>query len=444
MANKKGINVYEFLLSIEDWHKIISTKLKTSKFKILRTSIGPLSEEQLGFMGDHLKLNATVHLHEEKKKLDLQFFAKSLPQKNQTFYKYVEEIGAFVKETGFFSKILLDLNKYVIKDEADGVDGFSWTCECYFTRPDIVVLEDLTVSGFKQTVYRKPLDYNHCVLMLKTLAHFHASTIIYEEKEPKTSNVGKACSLLDKYKDIFFETEWVTTEGHPGNKFLKSSVKGMEAIVEYLPNFGRNHENFKLIHEKAPEVSKMMCEVVKPSAKFRNVVCQGDLTTNNLFFRYGDDAETPIEAKIIDFQILRYNPPASEVCWFLHLVTRRDFREKHLEEFLSIYYECFSSILKRHKLDPEQLLPWSEFKESYEVYKNAGRLASAMYFQQSMMAGDYTAKVFSDPHHMAMFNTIDKSKYMIECYQDDPVFRERNTEAIEEFIENCVLKDWKF
>lgn len=447
MANKeKKTNIYESLLSREEWIKIVAKKIKTNKFDILKTSIGPLSEDQLGFMGDHLKLTATVKLHEGKKELDLLFFAKSLPQKNKAFREYVDTIGAFVKETGFFADLIYDLNKYVIKQKTDceEVDTNTWTCDCYFSRPDIIVLEDLTAIGFKQIEDRKPLDYDHCIVVLKTLADFHASSIIYEEKQSKITKNEKAQKIIDKYSNILFETEWVTTEGHPGNKFLNASIKGMETIVKYLPNYGENYENFKLIQEKVSHVSKLMCEVVKPSKRFRNVLCQGDLTINNIFFKYKDDGETPIEAKIIDFQVMRYNPPASEILWFLHLVTRKDFREKHLDEFLSVYYQYFSSELKRNKLNAEQILPWAEFKESADVYRNAARMAAAMYFQQSMMAPDYTKHIFSDPHHMSTFNTVDKSKYMVECFHNDPVFRERNTEAIEEFVEHCVLTEWKF
>ncbi|KAJ9589451.1 hypothetical protein L9F63_017354 [Diploptera punctata] len=333
MASKgKKTNIYESLLSREDWTKIIAKKIKTNDFDIIKTSIGPLSEEQLGFMGDHLKLTATVKLHEEKKELNLNFFSKALPQTNATFREYVDTIGAFVKETGFFADLLPDLNKYIIKKNADiEDDGNTWTCKCYFSRPDIIVLEDLTAIGFKQVEDRQALDYDHCIAVLKVLADYHASSIILEEKQTKAMNAKKTYTIFDKYSNILFETEWVTTEGHPGNKFLNSSVKGMETIVKYLPNYGKNYENFKLIQEKVTDVSKMMCDVVKPSKKYRNVLCQGDLTVNNIFFKYKDDGKTPVEARIIDFQVMRYNPPSSEVLWFLHLVTRKDFRDKHVD-----------------------------------------------------------------------------------------------------------------
>lgn len=53
-------NVYADLLSREEWCDIIAKKLEASDFYLLETNIGPLSEDQMGFMGDHLKLQATV------------------------------------------------------------------------------------------------------------------------------------------------------------------------------------------------------------------------------------------------------------------------------------------------------------------------------------------------------------------------------------------------
>jgi Domain of unknown function (DUF227). len=169
----------------------------------LKRSIGPLSEDQVGFMGDHLRLSASVRLNEEKKILHLPFFAKVIPQKNEAFKEYVDTIGAFVKETGFFANLISDLNKYIVKNTVDKGDRNVWTCKHYYIRPDIIVLEDLTAIGFKQIEDRKPLDYEHCVVLLKALAHFHASSIIYEEYQNKTLNHR----IIDKYKNILFETE---------------------------------------------------------------------------------------------------------------------------------------------------------------------------------------------------------------------------------------------
>jgi len=242
-------NVYADLLSREEWCDIIAKKLQTSGFYLLETKIGLLSEDQMGFMGDHLKLQATVLLHEGNQKQKLEFFAKSVPMKNEVFQEYVETIQAFKKETGFFSNLLPNLKKYVIKSkqtlEDDGDSSAnSWTCECYLSKPNIIVLEDLTAIGFQHTDSRSPMDYDHCILMLQTLARFHAASLILEERKPKISTSGKPCQIIDIYPDIFFETEWVTTEGHPGNRYMKASLKGMMSMLEYLPNYGRNYEGY--------------------------------------------------------------------------------------------------------------------------------------------------------------------------------------------------------
>ncbi|XP_069691471.1 uncharacterized protein [Periplaneta americana] len=440
---EKGNNIYEELIFKEEWCDIIKKKVKTSKFDLKNVSIGPLSEDQVGFMGDHLKLTASIRLQDGNQK-KLQFFAKSKPMHNDAFREYVDTIKAFEKEIGFFANMLTDLNKYIIQSKEvleegdDASDTCFWTCECYLAKPDIIVLEDLFAAGYQHTAGRDPMDLDHCNLMLETLGIFHAASIIFEEKQPRTSACGKVTQIIDIYKDILFETEWVTTEGHPGNKYMKASIKGMVSMLEYLPNYGKNHENFKMIREKLPKTLEQMCEYVKPSTKYRNVICHGDLWINNVFFRYNNNKK-PIKAKIVDFQLIRYNPPASEVMWFLHLVTRKDFRDANLDSFLTTYYKSFSTELRRHHLDPEQLLSWSEFKESCDYYRNAGRTAAALYFQQCMVTGDYLKTVFSHPDSMTMFQIVDKSKYMIECYNNDPVFRERNTEVVEELIEHCIV-----
>jgi hypothetical protein len=442
MESCEGNNVYVTLLSRQEWCDIIAKKLQTSEFDLIKTNIAPLSEDQMGFMGDHLKLNASVLILEGNQKQNLQYFAKSVPIQNKVFQEYVNTIQAFKKKTGFFSNLLPDLKKYIIQrkevvENEDNSSAHFWTCDCYLSKPEIIVLEDLVALGFEHTDSRCPMEYDHCILVLQTLARFHAASVIVEEKQPKTTSYWKPCQIIDTYQDIFCETEWVITEGHPGNKFMKASIKGMVSMLEHLPKYGRNYENFIFIREKLPQTLEQMYEFVKPSEKFRNVVCHGDLWVNNIFFQY--EKNKPTEVRFVVFQLIRYNPPASEVMWFLHLVTRKDFREMNMDVFLTTYYQCFSSELHRHHLDPDQLLSWYEFSESCDFYRNAGRMEAALYFQQCMMTGEYLKTIFSDPDHMTMFQVTDKSKYLIECYHNDPVFRDRNVEVVEELIEYCIL-----
>lgn len=438
MAINEACDKYKKVLSEDEWRQIVTKKLQTTNFKIVQTSISPLSEDQVGFMGDHLKLEASVEITDQKdgsiRKEDLHFFGKTVPVGNQAFKDYVDGTRSFCKEFYFFSSLISDLKNYYVNNGQQS----SWTCECYLARLDMVVLENLVVQGYQQHDTRSAMDYDHCVIVLKTLASFHAASVIFEENQSKTFS-GSTRKLTDIYPDIFFETEWVTTEGHPGNGLLVSTIRAALNFLKYLPGYENNSEKFKIVREKLPEMLMNLCEYVKPSRIYRNVLTHGDPWTSNMFFRYETD-NVPVEARFVDFQLYRYNPPAADVMCFLCLVTTREFRETNLERLLTTYYENFSAELRRHGLDPDQLeLSWSEFKASCDFYIKVGRVTAAVYKQQTAMKGDVLKTVFSNPQDMHMFMRVDKTKYVIDNILSDPYYRDENVNAMEELIERCIL-----
>lgn len=448
-------SVYNNLISSEECYAIIKKQLHSSQFDLLQMNIDRIREDKMGIFGDHLKLCAAILLHNRNgtpsRHLDLRFFIKTLPNHSSAHNNFVTDMLAFKKEAEFYSSLLCDLKKEQIKskDVSEGyyknfftgkTNSHSWTCECYLDKPNLIVLEDLSLYGFRTRECRIPLDYEHCVLVLHTLARFHASSVIFEELRLKTSNI-KVNQINEKYPGLFYETLWSVDKHHPGYKLLVASIEAMLCLLEFLPKYGQNSEYFYIIKEKLPQTLKSIHKLVQPSEVYRNVVCHGDLTTGNIMFRYARGGTIPVEARLVDFQLLRYNPPAHDVMCFLHLATTRGFRETNMDNFLATYYQSFSTELLRHDLDAGKLLPWSQFKQSCSHYGNVGRISAALYFQQILLKPEILKEIFTDPEHMVTYMTVNKSKELIDNYLGDPIYRIRNTEAIEEMIECCILNN---
>ena len=53
-----------------------------------------------------------------------------------------------------------------------------------FSRNGVLVMEDLSASGFKMLDRMTGLDLHHSLLVMRTLAKFHASSVIAYEEEP--------------------------------------------------------------------------------------------------------------------------------------------------------------------------------------------------------------------------------------------------------------------
>jgi len=56
-----------------------------------------------------------------------------------------------------------------------------------------------------------------------------------------------------------------------------------------------------------------------------------------------DKDKTALDMRFIDFQIVRYGPPTSDLVYFLYTASGKDFREKHELDILKAYVEAFNA-----------------------------------------------------------------------------------------------------
>jgi hypothetical protein len=62
---------------------------------------------------------------------------------------------------------------------------------------------------------------------------------------------------------------------------------------------------------------------------------------------YASQNGKPIELRLLDFQIIRYASPVLDVVHYLFTTTTKELRDRHLNEFLDVYYETLSGFIKR-------------------------------------------------------------------------------------------------
>jgi hypothetical protein len=69
------------------------------------------------------------------------------------------------------------------------------TPKCIYACKTFLVLEDLSATGFKMGERRKGLDLDHCLLVMRTLARFHAASVVLHEQDPDS---------MKEYDNSFF------------------------------------------------------------------------------------------------------------------------------------------------------------------------------------------------------------------------------------------------
>ncbi|XP_067007732.2 uncharacterized protein [Anabrus simplex] len=409
------------VLTDEEWSSAVQKKLGTNDFKILEVSVSGLGEDIGGFLGEHLKVKVTVVT--QSKQQQLAFFAKRIPNSNDTSHnELINSSKGFPKETGVFSRL------FSLYPECNQ----PWGPRCYFVRPDVIVLEDLMEQKFRLVGRRSFLDYSHCELVLRALAAFHAGSIIIEENNQHKLN--------ELYPDLLFENLFVDDNNFKTNLWFHSAVETVVSSVRLLRKYKRNTDISKINLEKLKKFLYQMYELIKPSKKYRNVVTHGDLWINNLLFKYDDDDdETPVDLRLVDYQLVRYTPPAVDIMSFLHLDTTQDFRRVNEKKLLSLYHTSLGEELARHGYQVEDFLPWSEFEETCEVYKALGCIIAPCYHHFST----FTEEVLKD--HMAQdgFNEFffgNRCELVEKCCDEDDFYRKRVITDLEELIEFVNIK----
>ncbi|XP_066998233.1 uncharacterized protein [Anabrus simplex] len=411
------------LLSPGEVFTIVSRRLDSENIKVEEVVFAPIGSGMTGFMGDHLRIQVVVKETRLGQRYELQFFSKSLPTTSQEHIDYVLSFGAYEKEVVAYSSILPELRECL-------ATRARWSCDCFLTRPDLIVLENISHQGFQLHDSLKCMDNAHITLVLSSLARLHAASLIFEERHSK---------IDDAFKEVMFENLFSATEGSSSYNWFMTGINTAVHLTKYLEKFSDNAKLLSVIKKELPDICKLMWEFVKPSKKFRNVLCHGDLWNNNIMFRY--ENERPVELRFIDFQMYRYIPPVAEILFFLHMTTRRAYREAHLEDFLALYYETLTHELHLQGYESEQLLPLTEIRESLEAYRNMGRIIGVILNQMCLMDPEIIAPYATSLGKFRKVLEQDRRQEVDENFQRRPIYRDRLVEALEELIEFTILKN---
>lgn len=403
----------------QDLDDAITKKFGTKNFLILDYKVEPLVN-RIGLLGDHAYLTV-VFLNTEGEKETTTFFMKFFP-KLKAVAKFAEGVGAFKKE--IFVYELLDEFKSFGIDLASAVVPM-----CYFAKYNkYLFLENLSEEGYIIPDKHKFLDYETISGVLQGLAKFHASSILYEEKHGK--------NLFDHHQDNFEESFFNDKEDFINKRGVDASIKGILKSIEIF-DFPTHLRSGKAFKEVAEEVCYKIYELVKPSKKYRNVLCHGDLWATNILLKYEEQTNKFLGCKFVDFQCGRYVPPSQDVLAFLYLTTSRDFRKEHLYELLGMYYSCLERHLKMSSIDSGSILPFEQFLESCDEQKVFAIIQTAIFFPLVLIEVESIEQYFSnvDLNDKALFE--DRS-YLVLAHKDkDEMYCTRVKESIEDLLEYC-------
>ncbi|CAL1685246.1 unnamed protein product [Lasius platythorax] len=224
--------------------------------------------------------------------------------------------------------------------------------------PNLLVIEDLAPLGFRIACRQAGLDIPHCILAIRGLARFHATSVAVCEKEPNQKQM---------YSRGIFNSE------HPP-EMSEFFIQGVKHLAEEMANW----PELKKYSEKVAKLTDRIYQIGIEASKFSeddfNVINHGDCWVNNMMFKYNDDGK-PIGHIFVDFQLCVYTSPAVDLLYFLNTSSFPDAIENNKDILFNEYLSTLSETMRQ--LDCKTQPPaMEELKASMKRRAACGMIAT--------------------------------------------------------------------
>lgn len=245
------------------------------------------------------------------------------------------EVSQLIHDNNIFHReaVMFQENVFQMNEILKGIDDFeSFSAHCYMSTDDptqILVLEDLTKSGFILAKRHQGLDLPHCLLVMKTIAKFHAASVILHDKNPSPMKLFYTNSMFsEESKKIM-------------NNFLISGIKAVSDKLKEWPEF--SCEISGKLEILSQDLFEKLSELVKPKPDHFNVLIHGDLWVNNMMFKYSEGEVDNM--KLLDLQMSSISSPALDLLYFLETSANETVYLSHMNDLILEYHSTLTETL---------------------------------------------------------------------------------------------------
>lgn len=310
------------------------------------------------------------------------------------------------------------------------LDPNPWCVKAYVYTDSMVVMPDLSVEGYVPRHFLDTLDYEHILVTTTSIARFHAAYVNYETQ--KSKDLKRPYRISQEYDHIlteptFCDSTWIRACSKLSTNFLKTFST-------------KPYHNLPDLESKLTKLYIDACDSLTEYEDTVNVLIHKDLWINNIMFKY--ENKVPINAVLVDYQLLRYAPPAFDLMIFLYYITEKHFRQAYEKDIFDYYYKIFvknlndGSIERLEKLgyDKESFLKWCERARMFAIVEAVG---CTPYVLMDPTTAEAT---FDDPATYEKYLNEDRSEPVIAHALKCETYKTRILEVTEEFVETYVLK----
>ncbi|KPI95801.1 hypothetical protein RR46_11514 [Papilio xuthus] len=406
-------------------HQIISKYLgerRAGGWQVIACDRQPASAGLAGFLGDHSRV--TLHVKSDGLVKKIRLFVKTMPASNAPKAQFIDTNCYFKREA-----VALRL-----AEEMRGAEGPTpWTVRAYLCNERMVVMPDMAAQGYRTLHYCETLSLPHALLAAAALARFHAAFANYTAA--RTARDQSPYNFLQEYGNImteptFCDSPWLRAAAKLSDNLLKTFSNKFK---QYPPNF----------EQRLAQRYLEACNTLAEHEGTLNVMLHKDMWVNNIMYKY--EGDMPTNALLIDFQCLRYGPPAFDLMVFLYLTTEREFRERHEGEIIRHYFTVFSENLdektklglKVLKYDMEELVRWCEKSRMFGMFMALG------IFPYVLMEPLAAQQTFDEAATFLRYCNEDRSGPVLAHCRRDPDYLRRQLHLTEEFVERYLIQNTK-
>lgn len=406
----------------EDVYHAVKIKLSSSDFDLLHYSLRRLTQNN-GHLGDYFHLEVTIK-HQETVEV-FKMFAKILNNTTDAFTDLIEK-GLGKKEKFFYITLCGLFSEYGLSDLMD------FAPNCYMSGLKGIILDDLISLGYTSPKPDITLKVDGLRIILGKLAKFHAGTFIIEELLSR--KLGREVRLGEEYSG-FLEEALIVTDGSIGD-FMFNRFQSIFILLDKVPELAQEvNLTREEIKTRLTNVRQSLFKKVRTSKTIRNVINHGDMYVSNMLFKFGAD-ESVLDGILVDFQILRYMPPAYEVQFFINICSSKEDKDKYQQLLIEEYYDNICGHLRKFDINPEEIYSRKNYAVDLQNTKSAAML----------MAFCYAVLLCADPEFREEFMHVEeKMKYYLEYHQEEyfdiawkwESYRNRMTGIVQDLLD-CV------
>lgn len=236
----------------------------------------------------------------------------------------------YTKETSMISKVLVDVDRLLTSSGEDFEKIGARYYSSGYQPTQYIILEDLSVSGYKISNKNDGLDLKHGLLVMKSIAIYHAATAVLMQ-------------MHEELKDEFEVAAMFTPET------MAIMRPFCVAVLRFISKeIAHWHESPKDLLERILDQPDIIQNQIRKLTKYRpdkfNVILHGDLWINNLMFKYSQEQVKSV--RILDFQKSYVSSPAIDLLYFMYTSLEEDVRTNNMEDLITEYHKHLTNTLK--------------------------------------------------------------------------------------------------